>query len=46
MLGLPADRAQRLIQEKKWAIKQAHTTGLEKGDDIGKDLLSLCSESS
>lgn len=33
---------QRLIAEKKRAIAATHTTGLEKGDDIGKDLLSNC----
>lgn len=32
----------RLIAEKKRAIAATHTTGLEKGDDIGKDLLSNC----
>jgi hypothetical protein len=33
-----------LIEEKKRAIREAHKGGLEKGHDIGKDLLSICSE--
>ncbi|RSH95125.1 hypothetical protein EHS25_000211 [Saitozyma podzolica] len=32
----------RLIEEKKKAIRQQHAGGLEKGDDIGTDMLSLC----
>lgn len=35
----------RLIEEKKWTIQQAHSDGIEKSDDIGKDILSSCSES-
>ena len=35
----------RLINEKKHAIKTAHSDGLEKADDIGKDLLSILSAS-
>jgi len=34
-----------LINEKKHAIKTAHADGLEKADDIGKDLLSILSAS-
>jgi hypothetical protein len=34
----------RLIAEKRHAIRTAHAGGLEKGDDIGKDLLSILSE--
>lgn len=33
---------QRLIEEKKRAVLAAHGSGLEKGTEIGKDLLSLC----
>jgi hypothetical protein len=36
---------QRLINEKKHAIQTAHSDGLEKADDIGKDLLSILSMS-
>lgn len=35
---------QRLIEEKKYAIQSSHANGLEKGEDIGKDLLSILSE--
>jgi len=34
---------QRLINEKRHAIQTAHAGGLEKADDIGKDLLSILS---
>lgn len=34
---------QRLINEKRHAIQTAHSEGLEKADDIGKDLLSILS---
>jgi hypothetical protein len=36
---------QRLINEKRHAIQTAHAGGLEKADDIGKDLLSILSGS-
>lgn len=35
---------QRLVEEKKKAVEAAHADGLEKGHDVGKDLLSILSE--
>lgn len=32
------------MDDKKKAIKASFDEGLQKGDDIGKDLLSICSE--
>ncbi|ORY33012.1 putative cytochrome P450 [Naematelia encephala] len=31
----------KLLRDKKDAVRKAHADGLEKGDDIGKDLLSI-----
>ncbi|RXK38459.1 hypothetical protein M231_04224 [Tremella mesenterica] len=31
----------RLLEEKKQAVRKAHSEGLEKGTDIGRDLLSI-----
>ncbi|KAI9636876.1 cytochrome P450 [Dioszegia hungarica] len=33
---------QKLMDDKKKAIKASFDEGLQKGDDIGKDLLSIC----
>ena len=34
----------RLVEQKKRAVMASHENGLEKGSDIGKDLLSILSE--